>query len=110
MEKYGEEIFQLISAYVSELTADIDHAPIEKDSMLSPLGLDSIGRALIIEKMIETLNLSGPRYEFYQANNLGELAEVFARKVKENHTTVGISDSPAQFHVPDQVSYREQAI
>lgn len=110
MEKYGEEIFQLISTYVSELTADIDHAPIEKNSMLSPLGLDSIGRALIIEKMIETLNLSGPRYEFYQANNLGELAEVFARKVRESRTTVMTSEIPAQFHFPDEVSYREQPI
>jgi polyketide biosynthesis acyl carrier protein len=88
MNEYTDKIFEMISAYVEELSSGIDHEPISRESMLSPLGLDSIGRALIIEKMIETLELSGPRYEFYQAANLGELAEIFAAKVQEKKMAI----------------------
>lgn len=83
MEKYADKVFKVIAAYVEEISTDVEHGRITPDSMLSPLGLDSVGRALLIEVMLERFGLSVPRFEFYQANNLGELAEIFARKLRE---------------------------
>ena len=88
MKNYADEMFRLLADYVKEMTSDVNHEPITRTSMLSPLGLDSIGRALLIERMMETLQLSAPRYEFYQANNLGELAEIFAAKLGEKESAV----------------------
>ncbi|MBG6133262.1 acyl carrier protein [Aquimarina sp. EL_43] len=51
--------------------------------MLSPLGMDSIGRAELIARMLEELSLTASAREFYKANNLGELAALFANKLKE---------------------------
>ena len=82
------EIFDLIATQVAEISDGIDHAPITRSSMLSPLGIDSIGRAELISRMSEMLSLSEPPYEFYEANNLGELAAIFARKLKRQQTSV----------------------
>lgn len=93
MDRYADDIFEIIVAYVEEMCADVDHGPIGRASMLSPLGLDSIGRALLIEKLRETLELSVSSFEFYQANNLGELAEIFAEKVREKELMLTLRDS-----------------
>lgn len=76
------QIFELIVKYVTEITQGVDNKNIGPGSMLSPLGADSIGRAELIEKMLETLNLDAPRYEFHAANNLGELADMFVEKIR----------------------------
>ena len=89
MEKSVDEIFQMIVLCVEEMSAEVDHGPITRASMLSPLGLDSIGRVLLIERMVEALGITGPRFEFFQASNLGELAEIFAMKV--NGSIIGLS-------------------
>ena len=88
MNTTENEIYDLIATQVAEISSGIDHAAITPSSMLSPLGIDSIGRAELIARMLEMLMLTVPPYEFYEANNLGELAAVFARKLKEQQTTV----------------------
>lgn len=58
---------------------------ITRGSMLSPLGLDSIGRAELIEKTLENINLKvGTRIEFHTANNLGELSDMLSEKLTNN--------------------------
>lgn len=77
------QIYDLIAAHVADISSDVQHGPITRSSMLSPLGMDSIGRAELIARMLEELSLTAPAYEFYQANDLGELAAIFAHKLKE---------------------------
>ena len=88
MYKTENEIYDLIATQVAEISSGIDHAPITRSSMLSPLGIDSIGRAELIARMVEMLSLNVPAHEFYEANNLGELAAIFARKLKMQQTSV----------------------
>lgn len=77
-------IFDRIAAHVNEISADVEHGPVDRSSMLSPLGMDSIGRAELIARMLEELSLKVSANEFYEANNLGELAALFARKMQES--------------------------
>src|SRR5688572_27727795 len=79
----ADEIFELIAEQVADISSHIDHEPITPGSMLSPLGMDSIGRAELIERMLEILKLNESRFQFHEANNLGELAEMFEKKLKE---------------------------
>ena len=81
--KNVDEIFELIAEQVADITSHIAHEPITHGSMLSPLGMDSIGRAELIERMLEILKLNESRFHFHEANNLGELAEMFDKKLKE---------------------------
>ncbi|MGS2738237.1 phosphopantetheine-binding protein [Sinomicrobium sp. M5D2P17] len=83
MYKNENHIFDLIVAHVADISADIDHGPITRSSMLSPLGIDSIGRVELIARMLEELSLTDPTYEFYKAANLGELAILFTHKLRE---------------------------
>lgn len=77
----SSQIFELIVANIREIVPGLHNDHVERDSMLSPLGLDSIGRAELIEKTLEDLDLTVPRQEFHAAHNLGELADLFASKL-----------------------------
>lgn len=76
-----QEIFALISANIREIVPGLECEPITRQSMCSPLGLDSIGRAELIEKTLEDLQLNISRTEFHAAHNLGELADLLALRV-----------------------------
>jgi polyketide biosynthesis acyl carrier protein len=75
------QIFELIALNIRQIVPELNNEYIARESMLSPLGLDSIGRAELIEKTLEDLDLKVPRYEFHIAHNLGELADLFASKL-----------------------------
>lgn len=77
----SKEIFDLIVLNIKEIVPGIEHGVIDRQSILSPLGLDSIGRAELIEQTLEDLGLDVPRGEFYTAHNLGELADLFLSKL-----------------------------
>jgi polyketide biosynthesis acyl carrier protein len=77
----SNQIFELIVLNIRDIIPGLENEDIGRNSMLSPLGLDSIGRAELIEKTLEDLGLRAPRYEFHSATNLGELADLFARRV-----------------------------
>jgi polyketide biosynthesis acyl carrier protein len=77
-----QKIFEVIVANIREIVPELENEHIERASMLSPLGLDSIGRAVLIEKTLEDLGLNALRYEFHVAHNLGELADLFAQRLK----------------------------
>lgn len=75
-------IFELIVLNIREIVPDLNNDVIDRMSILSPLGLDSIGRAELIEKTLEDLNLQAPRHEFHSARNLGELADLLAKRLR----------------------------
>ena len=72
------EIFKLIVNNLREIIPGLENESIGRESMLSPLGADSIGRAELIEKTLEDLGLHMSRFGFHIAGNLGELADLFA--------------------------------
>ena len=76
-------IFEMIVLNIRNIVPELDNECIERKSMLSPLGLDSIGRAELIEKALEDLNLNVSRHEFHSAQNVGELADLLARRLPE---------------------------
>jgi polyketide biosynthesis acyl carrier protein len=76
-----QKILELIAFNIGQIVPLMEDEYVSRDSMLSPLGLDSIGRAQLIEMMLEDLKLDVPRYEFYTAHNLGELADLLAEKL-----------------------------
>lgn len=78
---HTEEIFELIVLNIRQIAQISKNDIITRNSMLSPLGLDSIGRAELIEQMLDDLELRVPRCEFHTASNLGELAHLFAEKI-----------------------------
>jgi polyketide biosynthesis acyl carrier protein len=75
------EILKIIAFHIAEIVPELNNEPIERDSMLSPLGLDSIGRVELIARMLDELDLKAPHAFFYKAHNLGELADLFAEKL-----------------------------
>jgi polyketide biosynthesis acyl carrier protein len=74
------EIFKMIAFHITQIVPELKNDHIERDSMLSPLGLDSIGRVELIERMREELDMKVPSQIFYAAHNLGELADLFAER------------------------------
>lgn len=77
----SEKIFELIVANLKAIAGGLEHEHIGPNAMLSPLGLDSIGRAELIEKTLEDLELTVSRFEFHSAQNLGQLADMIALKL-----------------------------
>jgi polyketide biosynthesis acyl carrier protein len=75
------EIFKLIVNNLKEIIPGLDSDQVGRNAKLSPLGADSIGRAELIEMTLEALDLHVSRFEFHTANNLGELADMFAQKL-----------------------------
>jgi polyketide biosynthesis acyl carrier protein len=78
----AQTIFELIVHNMRDIVPGLENEHIERSSMLSPLGLDSIGRAELIEMTLESLGLNAPRHEFHAAHSLGELADLFASRMK----------------------------
>jgi polyketide biosynthesis acyl carrier protein len=81
----SEGIFKLIVLNIEQIVPQLNTGNIDRNSMCAELGLDSIGRAELIEITLEELGLQAPRPEFHTAHNLGELSDLFARKLKEKN-------------------------
>jgi polyketide biosynthesis acyl carrier protein len=79
------DIFQLILLNIEKIVPHLNMGNIDRAAMCAELGLDSIGRAELIEITLEELRLQAPRPEFHAAHNLGELSDLFARKLKEKN-------------------------
>jgi polyketide biosynthesis acyl carrier protein len=76
-----EQILIIVEANIREINPALDGVEIDRSSMLSPLGLDSIGRAELLEKTLEDINLKISRYELHAAQNLGELSDMLSQKL-----------------------------
>ena len=77
----SEKILEIIKTNIREINSDLSNVEITRDSMLSPLGLCSIGRAELIEKTLEDIDLKMARSEFHSAANLGELSDMLSYKL-----------------------------
>ncbi len=77
----SKEIFEVIVSNLRDILPEIEHEPIEYGSRLCLLGTGSVGRAELIEKTLEDLEIEANRFEFHAAANLGELAEMFTQRV-----------------------------
>ena len=75
-------IFEMIVQNIRSIVPELNDEPIERGSMLSPLGLGSIERAELIEQTLEDLNLRTSWQDFHSAHNLGELADLLARRLQ----------------------------
>ena len=78
----SKDIFEIIVHNIKQIANWLGESEIQRDDMLSPLGLDSVGRAELIEKTMEDLRLAADRFEFHAAGNLGELADMMANKLQ----------------------------
>lgn len=83
--KNSEEIFSIIVANIDLLVPELENKNIQRSSMCSPLGLDSIGKAELIEKTLEDLNLEMSHHELQAARNLGDLADLLAKKYNSRY-------------------------
>jgi len=77
------DTFRIISANILRINPGIREEDISRESMCAPIGLDSIGRAELIEMTLEDLGLNAPRFKFHIAHNLGELSDLFALEVQK---------------------------
>ncbi|MGD1713004.1 acyl carrier protein [Hydrocoleum sp. CS-953] len=76
-----EQILNIIRKYTREIAPELEEVPLEPTDSLKNLGIDSVNRAEIIMMVMEDLSLNIPRIELAGANNIGELADLFAAKL-----------------------------
>jgi len=81
----SDKILMILKMNLLEINPYSSSEKITRESMLSPLGLNSVGRAELIEKTLENVNLKiKTRNEFHTANNLGELSVMIYEKLINN--------------------------
>ena len=74
-------VLEVIATAAREVIPDLDeHAFIETDR-LTDLGANSVDRAEIAMLAQESLSLSIPRVELFGPTNIGELADLFLKKM-----------------------------
>ncbi|WP_281988839.1 hypothetical protein [Aquimarina aggregata] len=76
-------VFDRIANNVKQI-GELGDIEIKCSDILCLLGLDSVGRAELIEKTLEDFDIQADRFYFHSANNLGELAKLFVEKINEN--------------------------
>jgi len=78
-----EEAFELIKKQTIEIVPELADVEIKITDSLKDLGANSVDRAEILMMAMEELELDIPRVELYGANNIEELAIMFADKINE---------------------------
>ncbi len=77
-----EEILEIIANHSSEIVHDLVGHDFRNSDRLIDLGAHSVDRADIIQMTMESLSLQLPRIDFYGANNIGELVDIFYEKLQ----------------------------
>ena len=75
------EILQLIARHTREILPGLDAHEFVASDRLVDLGANSVDRAEIAMLVQESLNLSVSRVELFGPKNIGELAELFLKKI-----------------------------
>ena len=76
-----EELLRLIALHTKEIVPGLDeHVFVEADR-LADLGANSVDRAEIAMMVQESLSLSVQRVELFGPKNIGELADLFLKKL-----------------------------
>jgi polyketide biosynthesis acyl carrier protein len=74
-------ILQLIAQHTREILPGLEAHEFAESDRLADLGANSVDRAEIAMMVQESLSLVVPRVELFGPKNIGELAELFLRKV-----------------------------
>lgn len=75
------DILDLIAQHTREIVPGLDgHAFVATDRLVD-LGANSVDRAEIAMLVQESLGLSVPRVELFGPKNIGELADLFVKKL-----------------------------
>jgi polyketide biosynthesis acyl carrier protein len=75
------QILELIAHSTREIVPDLEsHVFVEADR-LADLGANSVDRVEIVMLVQEALSLSVPRVELFGPKNVGELADLFLKKL-----------------------------
>jgi polyketide biosynthesis acyl carrier protein len=75
------ELLHLIATRTREILPDLDNHQFVASDRLADLGANSVDRAEIAMLVQESLGLSIPRVELFGPKNIGELADLFLRKL-----------------------------
>jgi polyketide biosynthesis acyl carrier protein len=75
------EILELIARHTREILPGLDGHEFVPSDRLADMGANSLDRAEIAMLVQESLRLSVPRVELYGPKNIGELADLFLKKV-----------------------------
>jgi polyketide biosynthesis acyl carrier protein len=75
------EILALIARHTCEILPNLDAHPFAPADRLADLGANSVDRAEIAMLVQESLQLSVPRVELFGPRNIGELADLFLKKL-----------------------------
>ncbi len=78
-----EEAFELIKKQTIEIVPELADVDIKITDSLKDLGANSLDRAEILMFTMDELELDIPRVELFGANNIEELAVMFADKVND---------------------------
>jgi polyketide biosynthesis acyl carrier protein len=77
----GTQLLELIARHTREIVPDLDAHQFVAADRLVDLGANSIDRAEIAMLVQESLGLSVPRVELFGPRNIGELADLFLKKL-----------------------------
>ncbi|MBD2504909.1 type I polyketide synthase [Anabaena azotica] len=81
----NNRILQIIKKSVYEVEPKLEKYPLKTTDSLKQLGVDSVNRAEILTMVMEELDLHIPLIQLAGAQNIGELADLFATKLEAHH-------------------------
>lgn len=76
------DIFKLIVRHSCEVIPELEGHEFTPNDRLVDLGANSVDRAEIIMRTMESLSLHIPRVELFGSKNIGELADVLYEKLQ----------------------------
>jgi len=76
-----DQLLELIAKHTREILPGLQSHQFVADDRLVDLGANSVDRAEISMMVQESLGLSLPRVELFGPRNIGELADLFLRKL-----------------------------
>lgn len=75
------QVLDLIAQHAREVVPGLDDHVFAPSDRLADLGANSVDRAEIVTLAQESLSLTVPRVELFGPTNIGELADLFVRKL-----------------------------
>ncbi|KAF6578102.1 MULTISPECIES: acyl carrier protein [Paenibacillus] len=78
---HKEEVFDIVKRCIREVLPELQDHTFEYSDRLVDLGADSVDRAEIVNKTMETLSLNIPRVELSGVKNIGELTDALYAKL-----------------------------
>jgi polyketide biosynthesis acyl carrier protein len=77
-----DEIFGIVKLHTCEVIPELNGYEFKWVDKLVDLGANSVDRAEIISKTLESFELQIPRVELFGAKNLGELVDILYEKLQ----------------------------